>query len=120
MKSKPTTLAPPSMIAVNTRPISGVQVTPGLPSNGGVLKVSSSIATTTAGEDDGACTSPKARQRSMVRKSIENPRNQSNAGEAARRPAAECNQNACCAARRRTGSMDVLRTDGAIGSAAGG
>ena len=54
MMSKPTTLAPPSMTAVNTRPISGVQVTPGLPSNGGVLKVSSSMATTTAGEDDGA------------------------------------------------------------------
>ena len=51
MMSKPTTLAPPSMIALNTRPISGVQVTLGLPSNGGVLKVSSSIATTTAGED---------------------------------------------------------------------
>ncbi len=71
--SKPTTLAPPSMIAVSTRPISGVQVTLGLPSNGGVLKVSSSSASTTAGEDAGRCTSPKARQRSMVSKSIEKP-----------------------------------------------
>ena len=53
MMSKPTTLAPPSMIAVSTRPISGVHVLLGLPSNGGVLKVSSSIATTTAGEDAG-------------------------------------------------------------------
>ena len=48
--SKPTTLAPPSMIAVSTWPISRVQVTLGVPSNGGVRKVSSSSATTTAGE----------------------------------------------------------------------
>ena len=70
MMSKPTTLAPPSMTAVNTRPISGVQVTPGLPSNGGVRNVSSSMATTTVGEDDGLCGSPKVCQRSMVRKWI--------------------------------------------------
>ena len=51
--SKPTTLAPPSMIAVRTWPISRVQVTLGVPSNGGVRKVSSSSATTTAGEAAG-------------------------------------------------------------------
>ena len=51
--SKPTTLAPPSMIAVSTWPISRVQVTLGVPSNGGVRKVSSSIATTTAGDAAG-------------------------------------------------------------------
>ena len=38
------------MIAVSTWPISRVQVTLGVPSNGGVRKVSSSSATTTVGE----------------------------------------------------------------------
>ncbi len=56
--SKPTTLAPPSMIAVSTWPISRVQVTLGVPSNGGVRKVSSSSATTTAAEASGGCELP--------------------------------------------------------------
>src|SRR5437763_6522699 len=51
--SNPTTLAPPSMIAVNTSPSSRVQVTVGVPSNGGVRNVSSSSATTTAAESCG-------------------------------------------------------------------
>ena len=118
--SKPTTLAPPSMIAVSTRPISGVQVTLGLPSNGAVRKVSSSSATTTVGEDADGCASPKTRQRSMVSKSSEKPRNPSSAGEAARRPAASAIRMPAAAARRRTGSMEALRPDGAIGNAAGG
>ena len=57
--SRPTTLAPPSMIAPSTRAISGVQVTLGLPSKGGVRNVSSSSATTTAGEAAGAYRWPK-------------------------------------------------------------
>src|SRR6266853_342958 len=105
--SKPTTFAPPSIIAFSTRPSSGVQVTLGLPSNGGVLKVSSSSASTTAGEDAGGCTSPKARQRSMVSKSIEKPRSPSSAGEAARRPAESAIRTPAAAARRRTGSMEA-------------
>jgi hypothetical protein len=58
MMSKPTTLAPPSMIAVSTSPISRVQVTVGVPSNGGVRKVSSSSATTTTAELSGGCELP--------------------------------------------------------------
>ncbi len=54
---KPTTLAPPSMIAVSTSAISRVQVTVGVPSNGGVRKVSSSSATMTA-EASGGCELP--------------------------------------------------------------
>ena len=56
--SKPTTLAPPSMIAVSTSAISRVQVTVGVPSNGGVRKVSSSSATATAAEASGGCELP--------------------------------------------------------------
>ena len=104
--SKPTTLAPPSIIAPSTRPISGVQVTLGLPAKGGVLKVSSSSATTTAGDDSGECRSPKARQRSTVRISIDQPRNPSKAGEAATRAAQSAMRAPTAVARRRTGSMD--------------
>ena len=75
---------------------------------------------TTVGEDAGRCASPKARQRSMVSKSIEKPGNPSSAGEAARRPAATAIRPPAAAARRRTGSMEALRPDGAIGNAAGG
>jgi hypothetical protein len=43
------------MIEVSTWAISRVQVTVGVPSNGGVWKVSSSSATTTAAEFSGGC-----------------------------------------------------------------
>ena len=71
--SKPTTFAPPSSIAVSTWPISRVQVTVGVPSNGGVRKVSSSNTTATAGDCAGACALPNARQRNAVSTSIDRP-----------------------------------------------
>jgi hypothetical protein len=92
------------MIALSTRPISGVQVTVGLPSNGGVLNVSSSIATTTAGEGI-ACGAPKMRHRSVVSASIENPRNPSSAGDAPMRPAVSAIRTNIAAARGRSGPM---------------
>ena len=58
--SKPTTLAPPSSVAASTRPISPVQVSIGEPLNGAVRRLSSSIATTTAGEAAGSCLRPNS------------------------------------------------------------
>ena len=109
MMSKATTLAPPSMIAVSTWPISRVQVTLGVLSNGGVRKVSSSRATTTAGELSGGCALPKMRQRSAVGTSIDKPRSGSSAGEAATRPAASAIRKAANAARSRPASMSAPR-----------
>src|SRR5260370_26337131 len=83
--SKPTTLAPASMIAVNTRPISGVQVTLGLPSNGGVLKVSSSSATTAAGEDAGGCRLVQKEHSSVADRLFLKPRHHPTSGAAAAR-----------------------------------
>ena len=65
--SKPATLAPPSSVAASTRPISPVQVSIGEPLNGAVRRLSSSIATTTAGEAAGSCLRPNTSQRSAVR-----------------------------------------------------
>src|SRR5258705_182275 len=53
------------------------------------------------------------RQRSMVSKSIEKPRNLSSAGEAAIRPAESAIRTAAAIARRRTGSMYAPRPDDA-------
>ena len=72
--SKPATLAPPSRVAASTRPISPVQVSIGEPLNGAVRRLSSSIATTTAGEAAGSCLRPNTSQRSAVRISRESPR----------------------------------------------
>src|SRR6266567_4261978 len=105
--SNPTTLAPPSRIAVSTLPISRVQVTLGVPSNGGVLKVSSSSATTTAA--DGAGLLPNTRQRSAVKASIDRPRSPSRAGEAATRAQTTTMRRAAAAACRRCGPMLVLK-----------
>ena len=118
--SKPMTLAPPSMIALSTLAISGVHVTLGLPAKGRVLKVSSSSATTTVGDDWGECRSPKTRQRSIVRRSIDQPRNPSNAGEAANRPVQSAMTAPTAAVRRRTGSMDAQMPEAAIRSATDG
>ena len=72
--SKPATFAPPSSVADSTRPISPVQVSIGAPFNGAVRRLSSSIATTTAGEATGAWLRPNSSQRSAVRISRESPR----------------------------------------------
>jgi len=85
------------MTAVKTWAISRVQVTLGVPSNDGVRKVSSSIATTTAGKKDGAYGLPKTCQRNAVRKSIERPRTASSAGEAATSPATSAMRRAASA-----------------------
>jgi hypothetical protein len=106
--SKPTTLAPPSISAVSTGASSRVQVTVGVPSNGGVRKVSSSNATTTAGEAAGASGLPNMRQRSAVIRSSERPRSPSQTGEAASRPAASEISKATAAARRRTRSIEAV------------
>src|SRR6187549_3016625 len=79
--SKPATLAPPSSVADSTRPISPVQVSIGAPLNGAVRRLSSSIATTTAGEAAGSCRGPNTSQRSAVRISSESPRIGLAAGE---------------------------------------
>ena len=71
--SKPTTLAPPSMTALRTRPISVVQVRVGDPWNGGVSEVSSSSAITTTGAEPGSRRAPNTSQRSAVRASIDQP-----------------------------------------------
>jgi hypothetical protein len=118
--SKPTTVAPPSMIALSTSPISRVQVTVGVPSKGGVRKVSSSSATTTAADFSGACALPKMRQRSAVRKSMDKPRSGSSAGEAATRLTARAITRAAKAARSRGPSMLVPRSLSRAGSAAAG
>ncbi len=114
MMSKPTTLAPPSMIAVITRPISPVQVTLGLPSKGAVRKVSSSSATTTAGEEEGARAAAKACQRSVVSTSIDRPRSQSNAGEAARTAAQNAITAPATAARKRAGRRPAGSMGGSV------
>ena len=88
------------MTAVSTWPISRVQVTLGVPSNGGVRKVSSSIATTAVGEAPGEL--PKARQRSVVRMSIDRPRSGSSAGEAATPATMAAIRSGTSAARQRT------------------
>jgi hypothetical protein len=113
-------LAPPSMIAVNTSPSSRVQVTVGVPSNGGVRKVSSSSATTTAAESCGGYELPKIRQRSAVRISMDQPRNGSSIGEATTRLAASAIERAATAARSRGAIMTVPRRLSPAGSAAGG
>ena len=120
MMSKATTLAPPSMIAVSTWPISRVQVTLGVLSNGGVRKVSSSRAMTTAGELSGGCALPKIRHRSAVRTSMDNPRSGSSAGEAATRLAASAIRKAAKAARSRPPSMRAPLGSSLAGSAAAG
>src|SRR5882672_688855 len=79
--SKPATLAPPSSVAASTRPISPVQVIIGEPLKGAARKLSSSIATTTAGEAAGSCLRPNISQRSAVRISRESPRIGLAAGE---------------------------------------
>src|SRR5256886_3399836 len=79
--SKPATLAPPSSVADSTRPISPVHVSIGAPSNGAVRRLSSSIATTTAGEAAGSWLRPNTSQRSAVRISRDSPRIGRAAGE---------------------------------------
>ena len=79
--SKPATLAPPSSVADSTRPISPVQVSIGAPLNGAVRRLSSSIATTTAGEAAGSWLRPNTSQRRAVRISRESPRIGLAAGE---------------------------------------
>ena len=79
--SRPATLAPPSSVADSTRPISPVQVSIGAPLNGGVRRLSSSIATTTAGEAAGSCLRPNSSQRNAVRTSRDSPRIGLAAGE---------------------------------------
>ena len=72
--SKPTTFAPPSSTAASTRAISPVQVIVGVPLNGGVRYVSSSSATTTAGDEELSWMSPNIRHRSAVATSSDRPR----------------------------------------------
>ena len=79
--SKPATLAPPSSVADSTRPISPVQVSIGAPLNGAVRRLSSSIATTTAGEAAGSWLRPNSSQRRAVRISRDSPRIGLAAGE---------------------------------------
>ncbi len=88
MMSKPTAFAPPSRVAVSTRPTSPVQVKKGEPSSGGVWKLSSSNATMTAGDAAGSTRAPNICQRSAVRMSSDRPWATSNKGEADKTPQA--------------------------------